>query len=738
MRNGPYLEKEVLEFYGKLVEEISEKRDEASAKIQSLMEEDRYRFDFVYRTVVDTVSVADYYIGSRHQEIIPKAAVLIEKSMNLGLWEFATRNLNMLGASYQILDMLEKALECYNEIIRIEMEQEYIDISPLAYNNIGLMYLNLRAYKRAASYLKKAVELEERVEIPIRMHGLKLAVFKSHQVIVLSRTGYLDEAEALLNEIKEIEYKDFGNEANYHRKISELNYLFYTGKFEEARSLYKEGLETLGKKRRAWKRVFLSEFIELSMVMKKNYAFYMDALLLLVDMYEEDGRQITPRVFDSLRKYYRQIGDTKLYEEYTERYLKELEKKDDNETKAKIDSIELVENLIEESKTISKMKTLNHELKLVADEALRHKRELQHLNKTLRLINDIGKNMTSSLELSKVIDMIYAYILENVPMSSFVIALGEPEKNQLRTLAYYDGNDFQTEFSVSLDNPDSIFVSCYKTEELIISDDVQNDEKFSKHKPIFIGVNDIRSVIYMPLKVGKEIVGVCSVQSEKIGVYKKEYVDFLQLFSPYLSIAINNAVYSEKLEGAIRIQKKAQEELEKANKRLEHLSSLDGLTKINNRRDFEKKILRLISLAVTAETTVAVVMADIDNFKVYNDTYGHLEGDEALKKVAKVIRTVLDKAGGISARFGGEEFVGAGEGFSREDILEIGWKICNGVRELEIENERTIEGRLTVSIGIAFMKATKGVVKSKLMKEADDALYQAKKTGKNRVVLTEI
>lgn len=738
MRSDQFYEKGILDFYGDLLAEITEKRDEAPLILKELKEAELFKVDFVYRTLVNTLVVADYYISGRYQEIIPKALVAIEKATNLGLWEFATRNLNTLGASYQILEMLEKALECYREIIKIEFEQDYVDISPLAYNNIGLMYLNLKSYKNAVKYLYKAIELEEKNLGNEKSHRTRLNSFRLHQVIVLSRMGYHGDAQTLFEVIDKENLEGLSPEVRYFKVIAEMNYYFYQGKFDQAKQVFESGLATLGKTRRTWKKAFISEFIELSKEMKLNFAFYLDALLMSEKIEKDGAQNIDTTIYDSLRKYYKQIGNQKLYEFYSEKYLKVLEKRDEYDYKAKLSSLDLVENLIEESKVVSKMKSMNQELKMVADEALQHKKELQKLNKRLNLISDLGKEMTSSLDLTKVIELISKNVYENIPVDTFVIMLAEPEENRLRSLAYYEKKVLQDGFELSFDNPDSISVHCYKTGELIISDNINEDERFIKYKQIYIGENDMKSVVYMPLKVGETMVGVCSVQSKVAGMYQKNYVDFLTMFAPYLSIAINNAAYSAKLEEAIQSQLKVQAKLKKANTLLEQLSSLDGLTRINNRRDFEKKILKLIGTAVSKKTSVAVVMVDIDNFKKFNDTYGHLEGDEALKKVAKVIRTVLEDSGGIAARFGGEEFVGAAAGLGEEEMTEVGRKICAGVYELNIPNEKTEEKRLTVSVGIAFAEAKRSVDKSSLMKEADDALYRAKKSGKNQVIFSKI
>lgn len=142
------------------------------------------------------------------------------------------------------------------------------------------------------------------------------------------------------------------------------------------------------------------------------------------------------------------------------------------------------------------------------------------------------------------------------------------------------------------------------------------------------------------------------------------------------------------------------------------------------------------SLLLQAED-VSVFMMDIDCFKVYNDTYGHLEGDEVLKKVAKTFREHMEGRDGLAARFGGEEFIGACSGLSREESRELAVKICEEIYGLQIENRNTSFRFVTVSIGVSFAERFSPDDKSQMLKLADVCLYEAKNGGRNQVVLRD-
>lgn len=183
---------------------------------------------------------------------------------------------------------------------------------------------------------------------------------------------------------------------------------------------------------------------------------------------------------------------------------------------------------------------------------------------------------------------------------------------------------------------------------------------------------------------------------------------------------------------------KIKRELEEKNAILARISSMDGLTQISSRRDFEERFREMLLQAKRRKASVAVFMVDIDYFKKYNDTYGHLEGDEVLKRVASVFRDCLDSAGALSARFGGEEFIGAGSDLAWKQVEEIAQGICDRIRGLGIEHSASPLNTVTVSVGVVFSEVANPEMKSELMKFADECLYEAKNAGKDRFVLKAI
>ena len=171
---------------------------------------------------------------------------------------------------------------------------------------------------------------------------------------------------------------------------------------------------------------------------------------------------------------------------------------------------------------------------------------------------------------------------------------------------------------------------------------------------------------------------------------------------------------------------------------LRELVARDGLTGIQNRRMFDHHIQRVWQQAVREEERVAVLLADIDCFKDYNDRYGHQAGDECLRAVAVSLSQCARRPLDFVARYGGEEFAVVLYEASREYVAEVLTRIQRSIAELNIPHEASrVASRLTVSIGAAFILPSRSRTPEGLIQLADEALYSAKEQGRNRVVVME-
>lgn len=180
--------------------------------------------------------------------------------------------------------------------------------------------------------------------------------------------------------------------------------------------------------------------------------------------------------------------------------------------------------------------------------------------------------------------------------------------------------------------------------------------------------------------------------------------------------------------------KQSRQKLKAMNEQLRVLSYVDGLTKIHNRRSFDEAIRREFQQARRDGTELSVILCDIDHFKSYNDTYGHQLGDDALIKVAHTIKSSPQRPSDLAARYGGEEFIILLPQTDAKGAQFVAEKTRNSVIKLAIPNSNSsCHQYVTISLGIATIRPTKNCSIENLIKMADDALYSAKKKGRNNV-----
>jgi len=177
-------------------------------------------------------------------------------------------------------------------------------------------------------------------------------------------------------------------------------------------------------------------------------------------------------------------------------------------------------------------------------------------------------------------------------------------------------------------------------------------------------------------------------------------------------------------------------ELAASNRRLEQLSQSDGLTGVANRRYFDNFLAHHMALAARQKTNLSLVLCDVDCFKAYNDHYGHLAGDECLRKVAQILQTACQRSTDLVARYGGEEFALVLPDTHRTGAAQHVRNIRQALAEAAIEHARsTVSPYVTLSIGIAAYIPGKDMKPEDLIARADEALYRAKAMGRNRYVV---
>ncbi|HAA29951.1 MAG TPA: diguanylate cyclase response regulator [Cyanobacteria bacterium UBA8553] len=207
----------------------------------------------------------------------------------------------------------------------------------------------------------------------------------------------------------------------------------------------------------------------------------------------------------------------------------------------------------------------------------------------------------------------------------------------------------------------------------------------------------------------------------------------------YITKPIHWAVLRQRvrylLQGQIQPVRLLIKQLEAANRELQHLASVDGLTAIANRRSFDEYLYREWEQLARNSQPLSLILVDIDFFKVYNDTYGHLAGDECLRQVAHTIYQVANYSANLVARYGGEEFVVILPNTEAKQAVHVAESIRAEVKAKAIAHSSSLVSELvTLSAGVASVIPCCESSAEELIIEADKALYQAKGRGRDRIV----
>jgi len=207
----------------------------------------------------------------------------------------------------------------------------------------------------------------------------------------------------------------------------------------------------------------------------------------------------------------------------------------------------------------------------------------------------------------------------------------------------------------------------------------------------------------------------------------------------YLTKPVNQKVLVAKLKAMQRIAQmrqkllKVSSALESANKELKMLVNVDGLTGLSNRRNLDRVLKQDMARSMRYKQPLTVMLADVDHFKAFNDHYGHLEGDDCLKKIASTLSGVCKRGTDLVARYGGEEFAVILPDTTAENAMMVAEKLRAAVENQNIPHEySSASSYCSVSIGVYTKIVEKSDTAESLLHKADEGLYQSKQTGRNK------
>jgi diguanylate cyclase (GGDEF)-like protein len=307
--------------------------------------------------------------------------------------------------------------------------------------------------------------------------------------------------------------------------------------------------------------------------------------------------------------------------------------------------------------------------------------------------------------------------------------------------------------------PRSIIQYVSRTLNAQVIHDARENRQFSQD-PYILREKPL-SVLCMPIVQQGKLMGMLYLENHlTVGAFTEQRLELLRLLSSQAAISIENAnLYgfleqkveerTQKLQASLEAQerlnselqisslqlKKAHAELSEANRLLQLQADTDSLTGLVNRRYFNERLRYELDRCARERQPLALIIGDLDNFKRFNDTYGHVEGDDCLRKTAKVFSSVFNRATDLVARYGGEEFVILLPMTTAEQAARLGESLCKAVELLNIPHTGNAQyGVATISAGCYVLVPEHNMVLEEVIELADKALYQAKSQGRNRFV----
>jgi len=334
-----------------------------------------------------------------------------------------------------------------------------------------------------------------------------------------------------------------------------------------------------------------------------------------------------------------------------------------------------------------------------------HTREVRQrqIAETLR---DIGVALSTSLEPEAILDVLLDATARVLPYDAASVMLIKGDYafvNRWRGHDRFGPADWIQHFRIRVsDWPNLLYM--YETHRPKHIADVRQDPEWVGFKQ----VSYVRSWVGAPILSRSQVLGFLSLDSIQPGFYSAKDGEVLAALAAQVGVALDNAMLY---------------------KRQAKLARTDGLTGLPNRRRFDEDVEREVLRALRFGRPVSLLMVDLDDFKLYNDAYGHPAGDEVLRALAQVLRQHL-RSVDIPARYGGEEFAVILPETDLEQALEVAERLREHVALMHVPFN--LKQPITVSIGVATLPRH-AMKPETLVEAADQALYAAKQAGKNQV-----
>lgn len=358
-------------------------------------------------------------------------------------------------------------------------------------------------------------------------------------------------------------------------------------------------------------------------------------------------------------------------------------------------------------------------------------KELKERARLLEMMSDVSRTALEAENLQEFLVRVVNFVHETLSPEIVSIRLYDAARKEYVRAADAGIDSHQTDdqrWPISM----GVIGRAFRTGETQLVRDVTTDPDYIMGNPTVI------AELVVPIRLREELLGVFNVETSSTDMFRDENVIAFESIAHQIAGALHLFRTNEELREARRGQQEANINLARMVEKYEDISAHDRLTGLHNRLHFDSVFPVEWRRAARTRFPLSLLLADIDSFKAYNDAHGHLAGDECLKAVATAIAQTIHRAGDVVVRYGGEEFAVLLPHTDSDAARVVAETIRQRVASLGIHNPTVAGEKLTISIGVATAIPDGDERNStSLVDAADRALYAAKRSGRNRVVVRQ-
>lgn len=345
----------------------------------------------------------------------------------------------------------------------------------------------------------------------------------------------------------------------------------------------------------------------------------------------------------------------------------------------------------------------------------------------INFLYDISTKLASCVSVDAVAQAIIEEARKPIATTCISVILCDRDNQQLKTIAFWSTDSHCSDRH------------CQPCDRIIQQVLATGQAEIANHTDNFpCAPPAIYATICAPLKIQEQIIGIVNICNNQPIPYTAQDLKLFTALTSQAAAAIDNALLYDRLKDytqtlEIRVAQRTAD-LEKANLELHRLATLDGLTQVANRRQFDRYLTQEWRRLSREQKIISLVFCDIDYFKPYNDTYGHLAGDRCLRVIAQSLQGAVRRPADLVARYGGEEFAVILPNTDAQGAWQVAMTIHSEIEALHIPHAASkVSDYVTASLGVASMIPASHLSPNLLVNAADRAVYEAKRRGRNCV-----